>query len=176
MSPKFRWWGQRAIEIEADVIKWITQSLDNILFAKIGQKETMLAGKLGGLTYERAKYESLTATSLQIPRLFLETIAVICLIAIVGMLLQSGRPTEELIATIGVFGMAALRLLPSLNRLLSGLSELRRRSAFIDEIYEDLYSEPEIVNIPPTQVTPGIFGILWNSATCGFHMKVGMTR
>jgi ATP-binding cassette, subfamily B, bacterial PglK len=157
MAPKFRRWGHHAIVIEADVIKWITQSLDNILFAKIGHKEDMLADKVGELTYERAKFESRTTTSLQIPRLFLETIAVICLIFIVGMLLQSGRPTQELIATIGVFGMAALRLLPSLNRLLSALSELRRRSAFIDEIYGDLYSEPAIIDSRPSQLPPKAF-------------------
>ncbi len=157
MSPKFRWWGQRAIAIEADVIKWITQSLDNILFAKIGHKEEMLAGKLGALTYERAKFESRTATSLQIPRLFLETIAVICLVVIVGVLLLSGRPTQDMIATIGVFGMAALRLLPSLNRLLNALSELRRRSAFIDEIYGDLYSDPKSVDPPLSPSAPRNF-------------------
>ena len=157
MSPKFRRWGKLSIVIEADVIKWVTQSLDNILFAKIGHKEEMLAGKLGALTRERAKLESWTATSLQIPRLFLETIAVICLIVIVGILLQSGSPTQEMIATIGVFGMAALRLLPSLNRLLSALSELRRRSAFIDEIFGDLYSEPETVGPPSRSQAPKLF-------------------
>ena len=59
-----------------------------------------------------------------------------------GTLMYLDRSSANLIATMGVFGMAALRLLPSLNRLVSAASEVRKRSAFIDEIYEDLLWEP----------------------------------
>ena len=42
MSPKFRRWGQRAIAIEADVIKWITQSLTTSCSPKLGTRKKCL--------------------------------------------------------------------------------------------------------------------------------------
>ncbi len=141
-APRFRRWGELSIAIEADMIKWINQSFANISFAKLSGKEPLLADEVGRLSDERAVYECRSSTSLQIS-------------AVISgdhfrhqphrgfrFLVAGGRPPEELVATAGVFGMAALRLLPSMNRLLAGLSELRRRSAFIDEIHADLFSEP----------------------------------
>ena len=46
-------------------------------------------------------------------------------------------PREEIVATLGVFGMAAIRILPSLNRILSSAAELRQRSAYIDTLHTD---------------------------------------
>ena len=43
----------------------------------------------------------------------------------------------EVLITVGLFGMVALRLMPSINRILSGLSEIKERTALVNSIYAD---------------------------------------
>ena len=140
-SPRFQYWGQHLLDLEANQMSWIRQGLDAITLIKIAAKEEVFVNILGNLTQKRAVIESRTSTSLQIPRLYLETVTVISIIAMIGALIAVGRSQTELITVIGLFGMAALRLLPSLTRLVAAMSEIRRRAAFIDEIYDDLFAE-----------------------------------
>lgn len=141
VAPYFRRWGQFRIAREADMIKCISQSFSNLTFAKLRGKETEMAKALETLSDQRSIYEGRLATSIHIPRNLLETIAVISLIAIIGFLIESGRAHADIVTTIGVFGMATLRLLPSMNRCLSSLSDLPQRAAFVEEIHADLYQE-----------------------------------
>ena len=76
-SPRFRFWGQQMLMIETEQIKWIKQILENVPFTKITGKQREFSRVLGNMAQDRARYESLSATSLQMPRLFLETIAVL---------------------------------------------------------------------------------------------------
>ncbi len=141
-AGRFRFWGEKSMEIEADEIRWINQALGSIRFAKIFGATAALTEKLFGLARVRAGYDARANTALHMPRLFLETMVIIGFIAMVGTAIANGRPASELTATLGVFAMASLRLLPSVNRLLAAAAELRRRSPYIDTVYDDLVSGP----------------------------------
>ena len=52
------------------------------------------------------------------------------------MLISNSQNPANIVSTLGLFGMAALRLMPSMNRILTSASEVRRSAAFIDQIYE----------------------------------------
>jgi ABC-type multidrug transport system fused ATPase/permease subunit len=150
-AGRFRFWGEKSMEIEADEIRWINQALGSIRFAKIFGATGALTGKLFGLARVRAGYDARASTALHMPRLFLETLVIIGFIGMVGVALAKGHPAEELTATLGVFAMASLRLLPSVNRLLSAAAELRRRSPYIDTVFEDLVAIP--ASAPPPSAT-----------------------
>ena len=134
----FRAWGQKSMEIEADEIRWITQALGSIRFAKIFGAINNLTLNLYALARTRAVYDSRAATALHIPRLFLETLVIMGVIVTVGIMISLGKPANEMTAALGVFALAAMRLLPSLNRILAGAAELKRRSPYIDTVYDDL--------------------------------------
>jgi ATP-binding cassette, subfamily B, bacterial PglK len=138
----FRAWGQKSMDIEEHEIRWINQALGSIRFAKIFGATQSLTQKLFDLARARAVFDSRAATALHMPRLFLETLVIIGVMVTIGVAISSGQQASELTATLGVFVLAALRLLPSLNRILAGTAELRRRSPYIDTIYDDLMTDP----------------------------------
>ena len=89
------------------------------------------------ITIDQARYQTYSAASLHIPRLFLEAVVVVGFLLLVGLMAGSDTPRDQIVATLGVFGMAAFRTLPSLTRVLAGGAEVRRRSAYVNTLYED---------------------------------------
>ncbi len=64
-------------------------------------------------------------TLLQMPRLFLEILAIMGLTALLFVMLNTGRALDAMLPTIGLFAAAAFRLMPSANRLISSTQSLR---------------------------------------------------
>jgi len=73
-----------------------------------------------------------------LPRLWLEVLAVMGLSILVISMLYQGKPIESLIPTLGVFGAAAFRLMPSANRLMTGAQKLRYALPVIDLLHKEL--------------------------------------
>lgn len=143
-SPVFRRWGERAMILEGSLIRWISQSFNGIRDVKLFHANEYLLNKVGNVAREAADVQSRMETSVQIPRLLIETVVVIGFLGIVLAFAATSRTPQEIISTVGIFGMAALRLMPSLNRILTAATQLRQRAAFIATIHDDLTHMDEI--------------------------------
>ena len=74
----------------------------------------------------------------QIPRMYLETIGVLVFSILIVLLIVKGDDFRQVIPTLGVFALAAFRLLPSANRLLSAINSLRFADAVIVSLNDQL--------------------------------------
>lgn len=74
----------------------------------------------------------------QIPRMYLETISVVILAVLVFVLLFKDQDFQEAVPILGVFALAAFRLLPSANRILSCLNTFRFAGATITLLHDQL--------------------------------------
>lgn len=137
-APLFQHWGEREMVIEGEMIKWIRQGLSSIRDVKLLDAYGFLNGKVGQLADGRAGVISRSTTALNVPRLMIETVVVIGFLFLVLALLELRQSSTDVIAILGLYGMAALRLMPSLNRLLANATELKHRTAYIDTLYKDL--------------------------------------
>lgn len=137
ISPVFRHWGMRQQTLEGDMIKWIVQAFSSIRDIKMFNSYGFLDHGIREIVRQRARYQTYSVSTMHVPRLAMETVVVVGFMVFVGLLSASETPREEIVATLGVFGMAAIRILPSLNRILSSGAELRQRSAYIDTLYQD---------------------------------------
>lgn len=60
-----------------------------------------------------------------LPRLWLEFLGVVGLSALVLTLLEQGRSLESIVPTLGLFAVAAFRLMPSVNKVMTSIQSLR---------------------------------------------------
>ena len=141
-APIFARWGKFSLALEGNLIKWINQSFGGVRDVKLHNIENYVSDKVWQSARQHAEIYSRSSTSIQIPRLLIETIVVIGFLGVVSILLSFDKSPQDIVAVLGLFGMAALRLMPSLNRLLMSATELRRKGAYIDTVYEEL-SRPE---------------------------------
>jgi len=73
-----------------------------------------------------------------LPRLWLELLAVSGLAALVAVMIGQGKPLDALLPTLGLFAAAAFRLMPSVNRMLNAVQNLRFSLPVIDNLHSEL--------------------------------------
>jgi ABC-type multidrug transport system fused ATPase/permease subunit len=86
---------------------------------------------------QSARVGQLQATLQQLPRLWLELLAVSGLATLVITMLVQGRALEAVLPTLGLFAAAAFRLIPSVNRVLGAIQALRYGLAMIDTLHAE---------------------------------------
>lgn len=73
----------------------------------------------------------------QLPRFWLELLAISALVILVVVKVWSGNAIGTLLPTIGLFAAAAFRIMPSVNRILGAIQSIRFVKPVIDIIYDE---------------------------------------
>lgn len=131
-------WGAARQHHEGKSIQHLQQGLG-------GAKEVKLLGREESFIAQFALHSSASASvwerqiTLQaLPRLWLELLAVVSLASLVLTLLWKGGSMSSMIPTIGLFAAAAFRLMPSFNRVLTALQNLRFALPVINRLVDEL--------------------------------------
>jgi len=74
----------------------------------------------------------------QLPRLWLELLAVVALALLVLSMLGQGSSAEMIVPTLALFAGAAFRLMPAVVRMLSGMQGLRFNLPSVNLLYEEV--------------------------------------
>ena len=121
-----------------DMTKQVKEGLGSIKDIKVlGREENFLN------SYEKsgrifARVTAFFNLSNQSPRLLIETVAVSGLVILVVINALRNPDMNASLPTIALFGMAAIRIMPSLNRILGYLTSIRFNTVHFDKIYDDL--------------------------------------
>lgn len=73
----------------------------------------------------------------QLPRLWLELLAVFALALLIFVMTREGKSFASLVPVVGVFGAAAFRLMPSVNRIIGSIHNVRFAIPTIDILHEE---------------------------------------
>ena len=144
--------GGVAEESFASMIQWTEQALSAV-------KEITITGRRSYFIDQHSKHvhgfsESLRKLTLltTVPRFVLDTLVVAAMLTIAALLLGRGRDLDSSLLLLGMFALAAIRLIPSTNRLSSALAQLRYRYASTDIVYRELLALKQ----RPTDPLPGL--------------------
>ena len=77
-----------------------------------------------------------------IPRFYLEIVSIISLSGFIFFYLLRGGDTESLITVVGVFIAAVFRLLPSINKIISGLQTIKYNKYSLDLLTKEFKNTP----------------------------------
>jgi len=131
-------WGKERQYYDGKRIQLVQEGLGSI-------KEVRLLGREGDFLDQYKRSNIMNAQILvrqhflqQVPRLWLEVLAISALAAVVLMLIAQGRSYAEFLPTIGLFAAAAFRLMPSINRCLNSIQSTRFASSSVNTLHKEL--------------------------------------
>ena len=114
-----------------------------------GVKEASLLGREAGLLLQfranddaSARASAALTTLQQLPRLWLELLAVTGFAVLVLSLVAQGRQLDTIVATVALFAAAMFRLIPSVNRILGALQSLGHGALSIDALHAEFRLAP----------------------------------
>ena len=139
--------GEDNQEYYSGLYKWIDQSVMGIKEIKIANKESYFINEYSkcGAGYVGAvqKYNIYNAT----PRLLIETVCIAGLVLYLILQIASGKEVAAMITQIGVFAVAAMRLLPSANRINNYLTSISYFEPFFMGVSDNLQEEINDINV-----------------------------
>ena len=140
IAKKIKSWGKKRFEYQGISNKNIIESLEGIKIIKFFSSELNIIKRFYSnisRTLEfRKKYELIN----EFPRIFYETIGILCFCLLVFFLLYLNR-VEDLIVTASLFLTATLRILPSITRISRSYQTLLSSNASVKKVYEHLQLE-----------------------------------
>ena len=131
-------WGTARQEHEGRRIQHLQQGLGGAKDVKLLGREADFLNEFGRHNAGFARVGGRFGFLSQLPRLWLEFLAVSGLAALVLVMLWHGRSVDSLLPALGLFGVGAFRLMPSANRILSGVQNMRFGLPVVDVLYAEL--------------------------------------
>jgi ABC-type multidrug transport system fused ATPase/permease subunit len=140
-------WGEERQYHEGLRIQHLQQGLGGAKDVKLLGRETEFLDKYHVHNVQSARVGQLQTTLQQLPRLWLELLAVSGLAILVISMLAQERALEAVLPTLGLFAAAAFRLMPSVNRVLGAVQALRYGLPGIDTLRTEIkLTTPEVDN------------------------------
>jgi ABC-type multidrug transport system fused ATPase/permease subunit len=147
-------WGVARQHHEAFRVQFLQEGLGGAKDVKLLGREQFFLDRYSVHNAETARVWQLQQTLFQLPRLWLELIAVAALAILVWTMLAQGRELAVLMSTLGLFTAAAFRLLPSVNRALGAFQSLQYGLPAIDRLLGEVHEE---VTAPSPATQPAAF-------------------
>ena len=132
-----RWGSLRALN-DSEISKVIIEGLSGIKEILILGRKSFFKRKLIQLNEIKADLSVKSMTIRQVPRFYLELLSVISLVVFIYFLLINDKNLDSILITLGVFVGATFRLLPSINRILSSLQNIKYYKSSLDIISLEL--------------------------------------
>lgn len=141
LKPILRRAGEENQDFYSGLFKWISQMVQGIKEVKISGTEQYFVDQYVrcGKGYVGAvqKYSLYNA----VPRLLIETVMIICMVGYMLYLMLNGTGAETMIPTLSAFAVAAMRLLPSANRINNQLNMIAFAEPFFMGVSDNLQDE-----------------------------------
>ncbi len=130
--------GQQALADRRDIIKTINQGLGGLKDLRLASREDSAVRELTGRAYRLSQTQTVEQIIAQAIPYYLESIAVITLLAVCITLVLMGRSVEEIAPTLALFAVALVRLKATVAQVTGGLNSIAFRLPAVRPIHDDL--------------------------------------
>ncbi len=124
--------------IQSRIAKWRIQATYGLKDVKVLNREEFFVRNY----YETGRVGADVARNYAVlnnmPRLLIETVFIVSVLSFVAIFVGRGGDTGAISKTIATFGVAAIRVLPSVNRINTYITEIAYTQPSLDFVYENL--------------------------------------
>ncbi len=138
LKPGLSALGAKNLAIQSRIAKWRIQAIYGIKDVKVLHREAFFAdnyeknGKIG------AGYSRKHAVINSMPRLIIETVFVVSILGYLAMYIRSGNDITKLLTLLTAFGVAAIRMMPCVNRINTYMTDVSYFKPCLDYVYENM--------------------------------------
>lgn len=130
--------GRAVASTNSEIVKNIQQGLHGLTEIRVLGRETYFLKRIENASREYSKSYGVLIAAQQVSRYLIENIIAIFIVglSILGILLGTER--GAIIATVGLFGAAGARLLPTMNQIMATINQIRGYSHHMSTVYNEL--------------------------------------
>lgn len=130
--------GGRFRTLYAEKEKWLLQTFHGIKEIKVMGREEFFYRNYADTNYAFAEADRKQNLNQMLTRPMIEITCIGGLLSIIAVQIACGAPIAQYISVLSVFAMAAMRLLPSFNRIMSNISSVLASIPGLDALADDM--------------------------------------
>ena len=138
LKPRLNAIGRKNQEIQSRIAKWRIQSIYGLKDVKVLNREEFFVRNYYESGSVGANVARNYAVLNNLPRLLIETIFIVSMLAFIMVYILGGGDIKVLIPQLTAFAVAAIRIMPSANRINTYMSEIAYSQPCLDYLYENL--------------------------------------
>ena len=131
-------YGQQINRANMQMVQGIHEGIEGLKEIRVLGHERHFLDKVRAGSRQVMSFQARNQVIQTAPRYLIELMLVVFIVLLVIGMLFFGQNIKSLLPTLGVFGVAALRLMPSANILTGSLSQLRISRDGVSRLYHDL--------------------------------------
>jgi len=128
-------WGKKQSYFDGLSFKIIMEGLSNIKLAKTFNKTNFFHSIYTNFKSKKLKTDRNINTLNDMPRLFLEIIAIFTFAIVLYLLYYNQNENEYILSTIALFAVSAFKILPSIGRIITSVSNIKFHSESVEIIF-----------------------------------------
>lgn len=146
--------GRERVELNRIRFKVAQEALAGIKELKLYGLAPVALKAFSKSSFEFASRQASNAVIAQLPRFALETIAFGGVLLMVMYLLGEGRALEQVLPVLGLYAFAAYRMLPALQVIFGGMTQMRFNVGALDLLHRDMHLRAHSATTSSTTPTP----------------------
>ena len=134
---KIKFWGLEREIIDNQNSKISVEAIGGIKEITLYGKQNFFIQLFQKNNFRKQIINTYQNTIIQVPRFFLELVTIIGLTGFIAILIYRELDTTSLISILGVFVTASFRMIPSLNRIIASLQQIKFYRPSLDTVFEE---------------------------------------
>jgi ABC-type multidrug transport system fused ATPase/permease subunit len=142
VRPALQRQGIRYQESYAQNNKWLLQAISGIKEIKAAQTEGFFLENYGVYGKRRVRAFRINNTLQNVPRFLIEAASICSMLLIIGSMILAGQDVRQLLPALSAFVMAAVKLLPSANRIVGAFNQIAFSEPALDNMLRNIKQVP----------------------------------
>jgi ABC-type multidrug transport system fused ATPase/permease subunit len=137
-NQRIRRWGEAQNFHRQMILQHLQQGFGGVKDVKVLGREDFFVEQYSEHLVGTANVLRRFSIAQSLPRFGLEILTIMGLAVLVATMVGSGKDLTSILPVLGLFGAAAFRLLPAVNRLITSLQTINANRPLVDDLYRDL--------------------------------------
>jgi len=138
LRPRLTQMGTKNQALQSRIAKWRIQAIYGIKDVKVLHREAFFADNYENSGKVGAVYSKRYSVMNNLPRLLVETIFIASILGYIIVYILTGNDVSTIIPMLSAFGLAAIRMMPSVNRINTYLADISYYRPCLDYVYENM--------------------------------------
>lgn len=131
-------WGENRQLLAGSFSKILIQSFGGVKEIMILGKEKYFINEFNLINKENAIIQTKVNTLNQIPRVYLELLAVFAISILILFMLAQNKSNDFILPTLSLFVASAFRMIPSINKIMAALQNITYSKPVVNTIFDEL--------------------------------------
>lgn len=146
IKPVMKRMGNMKRDNNALAYQWLLQAINGIKSIKVSASETFFENNFKKYTKNVTDAERKNQTLANLPRLLIEAFTISGVLFMLLLMVAGGMDIQLIVPQLSAFVVAAIRLLPSMNRISTAMNQLQYLHGGVNHVLHVLYEKSEYDN------------------------------